>query len=224
MDLVRARRSLRMLAGGLLCALCVRVCSGAEPRVYCGTQQWKPLIAEAAQRFVLPGAWLDAVMRVESAGCNRIKNQPVISPAGALGLMQLTPAVWNRFREQLHLGSDPMDPHDNLFASAGYLRELYDRYGFPGLFAAYHAGPGRYEDYAQGSRSLPDSTIEYLHRIQWSLRSSVLHSNADRLFFRSHANASSSDALNSQLLQDGVFVRPIPRDRKDQSLSRERQP
>ena len=39
------------------------------------------------------------------------------------------------------------------------------RYGYPGMFAAYNAGPGRFDAYLAGKRPLPDETIAYLSAI-----------------------------------------------------------
>ena len=50
-------------------------------------------VAEASQRFGLPEDWIYAVMRTESAG-----RVGAVSPAGAMGLMQLMPATWARQR------------------------------------------------------------------------------------------------------------------------------
>ncbi|HSI19939.1 MAG TPA: lytic transglycosylase domain-containing protein [Sphingomonas sp.] len=113
-------------------------------------------IAEAAQRFGIPAAWIRAVMRVESANDVR-----AISPKGAMGLMQIMPATWADLRARHHLGRDPYDPRDNILAGAAYLRELYDRYGLPGFLAAYNAGPGRYEEHLAG-RPLPAETRAYV--------------------------------------------------------------
>ena len=109
-------------------------------------------IAEAAQRFGIPEAWIRAVMRVESAGDVR-----AISSAGAMGLMQIMPATWAELRVRHRLGGNPYDPRDNILAGAAYLREMHDRYGSPGFLAAYNAGPGRYEEYLAG-RPLPAET------------------------------------------------------------------
>ena len=46
------------------------------------------------------------------------------------------PATWAELRERYYLGNDPYDPHDNILAGTAYLRELLDRYGSPGVFAA----------------------------------------------------------------------------------------
>ena len=113
-------------------------------------------IAEAAQRFGIPAAWIRAVMRVESANDVR-----AISPKGAMGLMQIMPPTWSDLRARHRLGSDPYDPRDNILAGAAYLRELHDRYGSPGFLAAYNAGPGRYEEHLAG-RPLPAETRAYV--------------------------------------------------------------
>nr|WP_210238970.1 lytic transglycosylase domain-containing protein [Mesorhizobium sp. B4-1-3] len=113
-------------------------------------------IAEASRRFGVPIAWIRAVMRAESAGDPR-----AISPKGAMGLMQIMPETWAGLRLRHRLGANPYDPHDNVIAGAGYIRDLFDRYGSPGWIAAYNAGPGRYEDSLKG-RALPAETRAYV--------------------------------------------------------------
>ncbi len=68
-------------------------------------------------------------------------------------------------RQQHVLGADPYNPRDNILAGVAFLRELYDRYGESGIFAAYNAGPGRYEAYLSGRRSLPAETTEYVLKV-----------------------------------------------------------
>ncbi|CAI9404968.1 Membrane-bound lytic murein transglycosylase C [Pleomorphomonas sp. T1.2MG-36] len=113
-------------------------------------------IAEAAQRFELPSAWIRAVMHVESDGDPR-----ALSPKGAIGLMQIMPETWAALRVRYRLSDDPYDPHDNIVAGAAYIRELFDRYGSPEWIAAYNAGPGRYEEALKG-RPLPPETRAYV--------------------------------------------------------------
>ena len=113
-------------------------------------------IAEAAQRFQLPIAWIRAVLAAESNGDPR-----ALSPKGAMGLMQVMPQTWSDLRIRHRLGTDPYDPHDNIIADAAYIRLLYDRYGSPGWIAAYNAGPGRYEASLRG-RPLPPETRAYV--------------------------------------------------------------
>ncbi|WP_245334858.1 lytic transglycosylase domain-containing protein [Bradyrhizobium mercantei] len=86
------------------------------------------------------------------------------SPKGAMGLMQIMPATWAELRDRHNLGSDPYDPLDNILAGAAYLRELFDRYGSPGVFVAYNAGPSRYEEHLAGG-PLPDETQAYVAKL-----------------------------------------------------------
>lgn len=123
---------------------------------------WRPYIAEASTRFGVPMAWIEAVMRAESGGRTRLDGQPIRSRAGAIGLMQLMPKTWAEMRWRLGLGSDPDAPRDNILAGTFYLRLMYERFGYPGLFAAYNAGPSRYADHLAGRRALPAETSVYL--------------------------------------------------------------
>lgn len=124
--------------------------------------QWRPLIAKASQRFNIPADWIEAVIEAESGGRITLDGAPITSPAGAMGLMQLMPATYAELRARYGLGPDPHDPRANILAGTAYLREMRDRFGFPGLFAAYHAGPGRYAAHLKGERSLPEETHAYL--------------------------------------------------------------
>lgn len=125
-------------------------------------EQWRPLIAEASYRFGIPAAWIERVMRAESGGRTELGDRPIRSRAGAIGLMQLMPATWAEMRARLGLGNNPDDPHDNILAGTLYLRLIYDRFGYPGLFGAYNAGPGAYAAYLAGRRALPRETLVYL--------------------------------------------------------------
>lgn len=125
-------------------------------------EQWRPLIAEASARFGVPAIWIERVMRAESGGRTMLGGRPIRSRAGAIGLMQLMPATWAEIRARLGLGNNPDDPRDNVLAGSFYLRLMYDRFGYPGLFGAYHAGPGGYAAYLTGRRALPRETLVYL--------------------------------------------------------------
>lgn len=117
-------------------------------------------VADAARRFGIPETWIWAVMRVESNGHTR-----AVSPAGAMGLMQIMPATWVGLRARHGLGTDPFDVRDNIMAGAAYLRAMHDRYGnATAMLAAYNAGPGRYDDYLSRGRPLPRETHAYLAR------------------------------------------------------------
>lgn len=123
---------------------------------------WRTEIARASARFAVPATWVERVIRAESGGRTMIGGQPIRSSAGAMGLMQLMPATWAAMRAAHGLGNDPHDPADNIFAGTAYLRALYDRFGYPGLFAAYNAGPGRYVEHLRSGRALPRETRAYL--------------------------------------------------------------
>lgn len=129
-----------------------------------GVARWAGFIAEASQRFGISEAWIRAVMLAESAGRTHLNGQLIRSKAGAMGLMQLMPGTWSEMRQLHHLGPDPDDPRDNILAGTAYLRAMFDRFGYPGLFAAYNAGPARYEASLSGQR-LPAETRVYLAKL-----------------------------------------------------------
>ena len=153
------RRVLLLLAGvSALVMLPVAARVQAAPALLrARSDPYAGLIADAARRFQLPAALIRAVMRIESGG-----NRRAVSPAGAMGLMQLMPETWATFRIRYRLGRDPFDPHDNIFAAAAFLRELRDRYGSPDFLAAYNSGPARYEAYRDRHRPLPAETVAYV--------------------------------------------------------------
>ncbi len=103
-------------------------------------------IDEASNRFSIPEVWIRAVMAAESGGQTVLDGRPITSSAGAMGLMQVMPETYAEMRLRYGLGADPYDPHDNILAGVAYLRAMYDRYGYPGIFAAYNAGPARFDD------------------------------------------------------------------------------
>lgn len=117
-------------------------------------------VTEASQRFGIPEQWIYAVMHTESRGC-----VSALSPAGAMGLMQVMPATWRGLRARYRLGNNAYDPRDNIHAGTAYLREMYDKFGAPGFLAAYNAGPGRYLDYVRKGRTLPLETRRYVATI-----------------------------------------------------------
>jgi soluble lytic murein transglycosylase-like protein len=153
------RRALLLLASMTALGMAaVAVHAQATPiAMQSASDSYANLIAEAAERFAIPAAWIRAIMRIESRGDRR-----VVSAKGAMGLMQLMPETWAALRARYGLGRDPFDPHDNILAGAAFLREMHDRYGSPGFLAAYNAGPGRYEDYRDRHRPLPPETIAYV--------------------------------------------------------------
>ena len=106
--------------------------------------RWDGIITEASQRFHVPKAWIRAVMARESGGRTMLgEDKPIVSSAGAVGLMQVLPETYDQMAEQHRLGANPFDARDNIMAGAAYLRWLHQKYGYPAMFAAYNAGPGQ---------------------------------------------------------------------------------
>jgi hypothetical protein len=170
--------------------------------------RWQSEIAEASRRFAIPEDWIRAVMKEESGGLTTLDGRSITSSAGAMGLMQLMPKTWAEMRDQYGRGRDPYEPRDNILAGTAYLREMYDRYGYPGLFAAYHAGPGRMDAYLIAHEPLPEATRIYLQSIvpgveigSFSTKrrpAEPAKSNPNSLFFmRSEGEISSSDPSKS---------------------------
>jgi soluble lytic murein transglycosylase-like protein len=138
--------------------------SAAQPALGDPLDRWSADIARASLRFDIPAEWIRRVMRIESGGQTMVDGHPIVSRAGAIGLMQLMPATWSEMRALLGLGNDPADPHDNILAGAAYLRAMYGRFGYPGLFGAYNAGPARYAAHLATGRALPQETRAYMAR------------------------------------------------------------
>jgi soluble lytic murein transglycosylase-like protein len=126
------------------------------------TGGWPAEIAAASARFGIPEPWIRVVIRLESGGRTELNGRPIRSPKGAMGLMQLMPGTWQEMRGRHGLGTDPDAPADNILAGTAYLRFLYDQFGYPGLFAAYNAGPARYRAWRERGVPLPAETRAYL--------------------------------------------------------------
>lgn len=91
-------------------------------------------IQTAARATGLSPEFLEAVARTESN-----LDPHAVSPAGAIGVMQLMPAT------AASLGVDPRDPAQNIMGGARYLRTQLDRFdgAIDLALAAYNAGSGR---------------------------------------------------------------------------------
>jgi soluble lytic murein transglycosylase-like protein len=124
--------------------------------------RWRAPIEEASKRFGIPQEWIRRVIAAESGGRTHVNGRPIASRSGAMGLMQLMPGTWAEMRLVHRLGSDPHDPRDNILAGTAYLRAMYDRFGYPGLFAAYNAGPARYARHLATGQRLPRETLSYV--------------------------------------------------------------
>jgi Transglycosylase SLT domain len=110
-------------------------------------------LEQAAAENALPVEFFARVIWQESRF-----NASAVSPKGAEGIAQFMPrtADW-------HGLADPFNPIDALRHSAGYLRELRERFGNLGLAAAaYNAGPGRVSAWLASHHPLPSETRNYV--------------------------------------------------------------
>jgi soluble lytic murein transglycosylase-like protein len=114
----------------------------------------RELVRQAAERYGLPPALLEALAQVESG-----YRVDAVSPKGAQGLMQLMPGT------AAELQADARDPVQNAEAGARYLRMLLERFGYSAhrALAAYNAGPGAVEKYG-GIPPYPE-TRTYVNRV-----------------------------------------------------------
>ncbi len=135
-------------------------------------------VALAAEEGVDPN-WVLSIMRAENAAFD----PGLISPAGAIGLMQVMPEIGEAF------GADDLtDPEQNIRAGTRFLRVLIDKYRNPVLVAsAYNAGEPRVD--VHQSVPLIRETADYVTRV---------------------VGYYSGAAATSPALQAGPSSRPIP--------------
>lgn len=151
--------------GALKAAALATTFALAVPASANAVERWRLYIEEASQRFGVPTHWIERVILAESGGRTEFQGRAVVSHAGAMGLMQLMPGTWADMRRRLGLGTDPHAPRDNILAGTFYLRLMHDRFGYPGLFGAYNAGPARYAAFVEGRQPLPGETRAYLRKL-----------------------------------------------------------
>lgn len=108
-----------------------------------------------ARAHAVEPALVRAVIAAESAG-----NPRAVSPAGAIGLMQLMPGT------AAALGVDPWQPRENLRGGIAYLASLLRTFDDTRLaLIAYNAGPSHARDVAAGRAVAYRETRRYLDAI-----------------------------------------------------------
>lgn len=101
--------------------------------------KYESIIVDASRKFGVDYALVMAVAHVESGF-----NPSIVSPKGAVGIMQLLPSTAKRFGVK-----DIYNPDQNINGGVQYLRFLLDRYKGSKILAvaAYNAGEGNVDDY-----------------------------------------------------------------------------
>ena len=108
--------------------------------------------ATAEQKYKLPAGLLGAVAQTESKG-----DIHAVSPAGAVGLMQLMPKYFPGAGKK---------PEDDIDTAAKYLSQLIAKYGSVKLaLQAYNVGPGALDKILAGTRGTPSETVAYPGRV-----------------------------------------------------------
>ncbi len=120
-----------------------------------GRFAYHEIVRRAAARYRVEHRLVMAIIASESGG-----NPEAISPAGAIGLMQLMPETAER------LGVDPWDPEQNVDGAVRYLAKQLSTFDSVDLsLVAYNAGPGFAEKYRRGHVELGAETRAFLTRV-----------------------------------------------------------
>jgi soluble lytic murein transglycosylase-like protein len=113
------------------------------------------MVRRLAARHSVEFRLVMAIIASESGG-----DPAAVSPAGAIGLMQLMPDT------AAHLGVDPWDPEQNVEGAVRYLSSLLSTFGSVDLtLVAYNAGPGFAARYRLGQVDLGPETRSFLIRV-----------------------------------------------------------
>jgi soluble lytic murein transglycosylase-like protein len=112
-----------------------------QPQPRLSLEEARTIASTAALKHNVPAALVKSIMAAES---NFDPN--VVSPRGAIGLMQLMPDTAKEY------GIDPTVPAQNVDGGTHYLRVLMNRYsksadGLRRVIAAYNAGPHAVDRY-----------------------------------------------------------------------------
>lgn len=112
-------------------------------------QPFKEIVLEMAEKYHLPPHLIWAVMREESHF-----RPTIVSPAGALGLMQIMPATGQEIAQRLGVKISPLDllrPEINIEFGAFYLRQMLNTFdnNVDKALAAYNGGPGNVQRWSR---------------------------------------------------------------------------
>lgn len=123
-----------------------------------GQHKYHERIVQEAEKLSLSP---DFALRIAQKETGNLKNpETAVSPAGALGVMQLMP------KTARGLGvKDPLNPDENIPGGLRYAKQMLDKYGDEKLAAmAYNWGPGNVDKWlksGKGIEALPRETRNY---------------------------------------------------------------
>jgi len=132
-----------LLVAAVIDRLSLRVLSPIEGRLRIPAPRFTldEVIRAASRKYQVPAPFIKSIIAAESAF-----SPDVVSPKGAIGLMQLMPETARQ------LGADPTIPEQNVDAGTNYLSTLLHLYAnkkhqMQNAIAAYNAGPGAVQRY-----------------------------------------------------------------------------
>lgn len=107
-------------------------------------QHWGPYIRAAAKENHIPASWLLALASIETGfmSSNPEKQRKAISPAGAIGIMQIMPGTGRMYGYQ---AAELTDPRASFDVAGRFVSDLArGRTGpeLPHIGSAYNGGPG----------------------------------------------------------------------------------
>ena len=116
------------------------------------------MVVTAAQTAGVAPSYIAALAEIESTW-----DPNATSPTGAIGLMQI--------QQQWHPNyTGGKDPQANLTYGAQYYNQLLRKYGDPVRAAgAYNAGPGRFDEFLNSGRPLPQETVNHMRKFSQAL-------------------------------------------------------
>ena len=127
----------------------------ASPAEGAAAHMYSEMVRRIARRYSVEWELVMAIIASESGG-----DPAAVSPAGAVGLMQLMPQT------AVALGVDPWDPEQNVEGAVRYFSSLLSTFGSVDLsLVAYNAGPGFAQRYKEGTVELGAETRAFLMRV-----------------------------------------------------------
>lgn len=131
-------------------------------------QKWAPALSSAEDNFGIPTGLLARIAYQESHFRDDIIAGTTVSPAGALGLMQLEPRYFDSVRRPTPFGV--LDTADQIQEAAQLLVNLYNHFqDWTAAVAAYNDGQHNIDLTLAGNRPLPDETARYIAAVSADL-------------------------------------------------------